>query len=158
MYINRLDILLQSIFFLRMFTEQRKIEPIVEQDGEKLYLVIKFPDKNVSLRYRCDDDDDYDLSVIERTACVIEKLMESVRENIGDSRMCERIFDRLTYVPKDIQHRSGRMVIDLGDPWEHLITIEFLADDIQEDLQHLCDTLRTLVSRVKNIDKEVTAT
>ena len=124
---------------------ERKIEAIIQGEYDRLYLLLRFPHKDVCLKYTFAEQD---LDSIKTTLRDIEAVTSSVRENAPITRLCEELFDCVTYVPKDIQRRSGRLIIKLGDLWKYEITIELLADDIEDDLVHLCETLRTLASKM----------
>lgn len=128
----------------------RKIEPVIEQNGETTSLIIKFTENGVSLKYNFDEKDEYDHTTIQSGIEDVEAVISSIKENITLKRCCDRFFDSVSYVAKDIQRRSGRLIITVGDPWDSEITIEILADEIMDDLVHLCDVLRELGTKLSS--------
>lgn len=122
----------------------RKIECSVSRDKNKIHLYLTIPAKDIVIQYTLKDNDPDDLVEVQSTIHHLNSLIDAMKANDNFACLFERFFESITYTPKDILHRSGRLKIQIGDPWEHLLAIELLADDIVDDFKIIKETLESI--------------
>jgi hypothetical protein len=113
----------------------------VVKDGNIIQLILTFPSKKVTMKFDVDMEDPHILNRLKSTKDRFEVLIENVKANVAFECTFELFFETISYKPKDILHRSGKLWIDVGNPYAHLVTLELLADNVVDDLMKVQDAL-----------------
>jgi hypothetical protein len=119
----------------------------IQQDETHLTLLIQFLHIGVTLSYMFSIDDEDDRCTVIDARNDLKFVRMAVQDNRYVHSTCERLFDKLTYIPKDEHHRSGKFIILCGNVWEHQVCIELLADELVDDLIQLGSVLDTMIEK-----------